>query len=78
MPRHSAAAEELWCAARRGGSPSRRHAGGVLRHDDIGATTYGSIKSILEKGLDRAFAEPAAPDTPPIRHANIRGPGTYH
>jgi len=48
------------------------------RGNDIGATTYGSIKSILEKGLDHAFAEPVTPDTPPIRHANIRGPGTYH
>ena len=48
------------------------------RGNDIGATTYGSIRSILEKGLDRAFAEPSPPDAPPIRHANIRGPGTYH
>ena len=50
----------------------------AMRGNDIGATTYGSIKSILEHGLDRAFAEPATPDAPPIRHANIRGPGTYH
>jgi transposase len=48
------------------------------RGNDIGATTYGSIRSILEKGLDRAFAEPASPEAPPIRHANIRGPDTYH
>lgn len=48
------------------------------RGNDIGATTYGSIRSILEHGLDRAFAEPSPPDAPPIRHANIRGPGTYH
>ena len=48
------------------------------RGNDIGATTYGSIRSILEKGLDRAFAEQSPPDAPPIRHTNIRGPGTYH
>jgi len=48
------------------------------RGNDIGATTYGSIKSILEKGLDRAFAKPRTPDVSPIRHANIRGRGYYH
>jgi transposase len=48
------------------------------RGNDIRATTYGSIKSILQNGLDRAFAEPSTPDAPPIRHANIRGRGYYH
>ena len=48
------------------------------RGNNIGATTYGSIKSILEKGLDRAFAKPSTPDMSPIRHANIRGRGYYH
>jgi transposase len=48
------------------------------RGNDIGATTYGSIKSILQNGLDRAFAEPNTPDASPIRHANIRGRGYYH
>ena len=48
------------------------------RGNDIGATTYGSIKSILQNGLDRAFAEPTMPDASPIRHANIRGRGYYH
>jgi len=42
------------------------------------ATTYGSIKSILQNGLDRAFAKPNTPDASPIRHANIRGRGYYH
>ena len=32
------------------------------RGNDIGATTYGSIKSILQNGLDRAFAGPGTPD----------------
>jgi hypothetical protein len=48
------------------------------RGNDIRATTYGSIKSILQNGLDRAFAKPTMPDTSPIRHANIRGRGYYH
>jgi len=48
------------------------------RGNDIRATTYGSIKSILHNGLDRAFAKQSTPDAPPIRHANIRGRGYYH
>lgn len=48
------------------------------RGNDIGATTYGSIASILKNGLDRAFAREPTPDTPPIRHGNIRGTGYYH
>jgi hypothetical protein len=47
------------------------------RGNDIRATTYGSIKSILQNGLDRAFARPNMPDASPIRHANIRGRGYY-
>ena len=41
------------------------------RGNDIGATTYGSIKSILKNGLDRAFArEPSAghPADPARQH----------
>ena len=48
------------------------------RGNDIGATTYGSIASILKNGLDRAFAREPTPDTPPIRHGNIRGTDYYH
>jgi transposase len=48
------------------------------RGNDIGATTYGSIKSILQNGLDKAYAKPTAPDASPIQHANIRGRGYYH
>jgi transposase len=47
------------------------------RGNDIGATTYGSIKSILEKGLDKAYV-PSQTDIRPIQHANIRGRGYYH
>jgi transposase len=50
----------------------------AMRGNTIGATTYGSIKSILEMGLDRAYAQPKTPDVKPIQHANIRGRGYYH
>jgi transposase len=45
---------------------------------EIGATTYGSIASILKNGLDRAFREDGAAEPSPIHHANIRGGGYYH
>jgi transposase len=48
------------------------------RGNDIGATSYGSIASILKHGLDKAFATEATPDAPPVRHGNIRGSGYYH
>ncbi len=51
---------------------------GVIRSNDIGATSYGSIASILKHGLDKAFATEPAPDAPPIRHGNIRGSGYFH
>ena len=50
----------------------------AARGNDIGATTYGSIKSILQNGLDRAYAPRRAADAAPIQHANIRGRGYYH
>jgi transposase len=48
------------------------------RGNDIGAKTYGSIKSILQNGLDRAYAPAAAAEAAPVQHANIRGRGYYH
>jgi len=48
------------------------------RGNDIGARSYGSIASILQHGLDRAYAQEKVPDGAPIRHANIRGQGYYH
>ena len=48
------------------------------RGNDIGATNYGSINSILQHGLDRAYANEKPPDAPPIQHRNIRGTGYYH
>ena len=47
------------------------------RGNAIGATTLASIRSILEKGLDR-LAATTAPEPPPIVHENIRGRGYYH
>ena len=48
------------------------------RGNDIGTRSYGSIASILQHGLDRAYAQEKVPDGAPIRHANIRGQGYYH
>lgn len=48
------------------------------RGNDIRATSYGSIASILKHGLDKAFAREPTPDDPPIRHGNIRGSGYFH
>jgi transposase len=61
----------------KGYGPERIEAA-AKRCNDIGATGYGSIKSILEKGLDKAYAPSKTPDTKPIHHANIRGRGYYH
>jgi hypothetical protein len=48
------------------------------RGNDIGARSYGSIASILQHGLDRAYAQEKVPEGAPIRHANIRGRRYYH
>lgn len=44
----------------------------------IGSYSYRSVKSILEKELDRRPLPDAAPDRQPILHENIRGRGYYH
>ena len=41
------------------------------------AFAYKSIKSILDKGLDRVPDPVAPPDRVPIAHDNIRGPAYY-
>jgi transposase len=48
------------------------------RGNDIGATSYGSIKSILQHGLDRAYAQDKPAEAAPIHHSNIRGTDYYH
>lgn len=61
--------------ARRFG-PQRLEAA-ALRALEIHARNYPSVKSILEKGLDRVPTR-KSPEREPILHANIRGPGYYH
>jgi hypothetical protein len=45
---------------------------------DIGARTYGSVKSILDHNLDRRPARKRATDGTPILHSNIRGSRYYN
>src|SRR6266852_960292 len=45
---------------------------------DIGARTYGSVKSILDNHLDRRPAQKRVTDGTPILHSNIRGPRYYN
>ena len=45
---------------------------------DIGARTYGSVKSILDNNLDPRPAQKRAADGTPILHPNIRGPRYYN
>ena len=40
---------------------------------EIGARSYGSVRSILDKGLDRQAAVSRTADGPTILHPNIRG-----
>jgi transposase len=47
------------------------------RGNAIGSKTLASIRSILDKGLDRV-APIMAPEPAPIVHENIRGRGYYH
>jgi len=45
---------------------------------EIGALTYGSIKSILDNRLDRRTVDQATTEHSPIHHPNIRGGGYFH
>ena len=49
----------------------------ALRALEIGARNYPSVKSILEKGLDKVPVS-KAPEREPILHNNIRGSQYYH
>jgi len=49
-----------------------------LRALEIGARSYGSVKSILDNKLDRQAGPKRAADGPAILHANIRGPRYYN
>jgi transposase len=57
---------------------SERVEAAAERAIEIGAKTYGSVKSILEHKLDRKPAPKRAADAAPILHPNIRGPRYYH
>jgi transposase len=50
----------------------------ATRAIEIGALTYGSIRSILDRKLDRSAASPRAADGAPIIHPNIRGARYYN
>lgn len=45
---------------------------------EIGARTYGSVRSILDNHLDRAAASARHDAREPINHPNIRGPRYYN
>ena len=49
----------------------------ALRALEIGARNYPSVKSILEKGLDKVPVR-QAPERAAILHPNIRGSDYYH
>jgi transposase len=50
----------------------------ATRAIDIGARTYGSVKSILANNLDRRPSPKRSADDAPILHPNIRGPRYYN
>jgi transposase len=53
-------------------SPARLEAA-AERALALNACTYQSLKSMLERGLDRMPAEPAPPSRPAVEHDNLRG-----
>jgi transposase len=50
----------------------------ATRATEIGALTYGSVRSILDHKLDRSAAPTRAADGAPIIHPNIRGSRYYN
>jgi len=57
--------------------PRERVEAAARRALAFGATSYRSMKSILEKGLDQVAAEPPLAVEPLASHANVRGPAYY-
>src|SRR5260370_42069729 len=53
--------------------PAGRLEAAADRAIDIGARTYGSVKSILDNHLDLRPAQQRLTHRTPIRHSNIRG-----
>ncbi len=58
--------------------PAERLEAAAARAIEIGALTYGSVKSILDNKLDQLTADPQRPEHQPVRHRNIRGGGYFH
>lgn len=58
--------------------PTVRMEAAALRALRANATSYKSLKSILDNGLDRLPLAPAAPAQSPAQHPNLRGPQYYH
>lgn len=58
-------------------SPARLEAACTRAHT-IGALSYRSVKSILEKGLDQVPLEEQTTLTLPADHGNVRGPDYYY
>lgn len=58
--------------------PASRLNAAAARAIEIGALTYGSVKSILDNKLDQLAAEPRSAEHQPVRHRNIRGGGYFH
>jgi len=56
--------------------PEERMEAAAKRALSIGATSYRSVKSILEKGLDKLEITPPVENTP-IDHDNVRGASYY-
>jgi transposase len=57
---------------------NKRVEAAAARAIDIGAYTYGSVKSILDNNLDRHPAQRRAADGGTILHSNIRGARYYN
>lgn len=58
--------------------PIERLEAAALRALRANATSYKSLKSILDNGLDRVPVAPAAPTQTPTQHVNLRGREYYH
>jgi len=58
--------------------PTKRLDAAAARAIEIGALTYGSVKSILDNKLDQIAPDPQGPEHQPVRHRNIRGGGYFH